>query len=102
MTPEEKLAEKLRLQKIQEEADLRAAMDTFGVTAEKSGLDAFNPTNKIELAEFTDALSKKISQYKHLEDYPGFLEELVRNLCVTCEYFGMCAKHLLNFDFNCF
>lgn len=102
MTPEEKLAEKLRLQKIQEEADLRAAMDTFGVTADKSGLDAFNPTNKIELAEFTDALSKKISQYKHLEDYPGFLEELVRNLCVTCKYFGMCAKHLLNFTFASF
>lgn len=88
MTPEEKLAEKLRLQKIQEEADLRAAMDTFGVSAtDKTGLDAFNPTNKTELAEFTDALSKKISQYKHLDDYPGFLEELVRNLCVTCEYF---------------
>lgn len=86
MTPEEQLAEKLRLQKIQEEADLRAAMDTFGVTADKSGLDGFNPTNKSELAEFTDALSKKISQFKHLDDYPSFLEELVRNLCVTCKY----------------
>lgn len=86
MTTEEKLAEKLRLQKIQEEADLRAAMDTFGVSADKTGLDGFNPTNKIELAEFSDALSKKISQFKHLDDYPGFLEELVRNLCVSCKY----------------
>lgn len=86
MTTEEKLAEKLRLQKIQEEADLRAAMDTFGVSADKTGLDGFNPTNKIELTEFSDALSKKISQFKHLDDYPGFLEELVRNLCVSCKY----------------
>lgn len=85
MTPEESLAEKLRLQKIQEEADLRAAMDTFGVSADKTGIDAFNPTNKTELTEFGDALSKKISQFKHLDDYPGFLEVLVRDVCVTCK-----------------
>ena len=30
MTPEEKLAEKLRRQKLQEESDLRLAMETFG------------------------------------------------------------------------
>lgn len=84
MTPEEKQAEKLRLQKIQEESDLRAAMDTFGVN-DKSGIDGFNPTNKAELTEFSDAISKKVSHFKHLEDFPGFLEELVRNLCVNCK-----------------
>lgn len=83
MTSEEKLAEKLRLQKIQEESDLIAAMDTFGVT-EKFGIDGMNPTNKTELAEFGDALNKKISQFKHLDDYPGFLEDLVRNVCGSC------------------
>lgn len=82
MTPEEKLAEKLRLQKIQEEADLRAAMDTFGIT-EKSGIDALQPKNKAELTELADAISKKVSSYKHLVDFPGFLEELVRNVCVN-------------------
>jgi translation initiation factor 3 subunit J len=30
MTPEEKLAEKLRQQKMQEEADLKVARETFG------------------------------------------------------------------------
>lgn len=86
MTPEEKLAEKLRLQKIQEEADLRAAMDTFGVT-DKTGIDALQPKNKTELSELADAISKKVSQFKHLVDFPGFLEELVRNVCVNCKYF---------------
>lgn len=85
MTPEEKLAEKLRIQKIQEEADLRAAMDTFGVSDNKTGIDALQPKNKIELSEFADAISKKVSQYKHLVDFPGFLEELVRNVCVNCK-----------------
>lgn len=88
MTPEEKLAEKLRLQKIQEEADLRAAMDTFGVT-DKSGIDAIQPKNKTELTELADAIGKKVSQYKHLVDFPGFLEELVRNVCANCKYFNI-------------
>lgn len=85
MTPEERLAEKLRLQKIQEEADLRAAMDTFGVS-DKSGIDALNPTNKTELTELAEAISKKVNQYKQLEDFPGFLEELVRNVCVSRKF----------------
>lgn len=93
MTPEEKLAEKLRLQKIQEEADLRAAMDTFGIT-EKSGIDALQPKNKTELTELADAISKKVSQYKHLVDFPGFLEELVRNVCANCKYLPK-KKHYL-------
>lgn len=82
MTPEERLAEKLRLQKIEEEADLRAAMDTFGVS-DKSGIDGLNPTNKVELTELSEAISKKVNQYKQLDDFPGFLEELVRNVCVS-------------------
>lgn len=85
MTPEERLAEKLRLQKIEEEADLRAAMDTFGVS-DKSGIDGLNPTNKIELTELAEAISKKVNQYKQMDDFPGFLEELVRNVCVSRKY----------------
>lgn len=88
MTPEEKLAEKLRIQKIQEEADLRAAMDTFGITAE--GIDGLNPTNKAELNEFAEAIGKKVSQFKNLEDFPGFIEELVRNVCVTRKFIIFC------------
>lgn len=79
MTPEEKLAEKLRIQKIQEESDLRAALDTFGVTE----IDAAQPKTKAELTEFADAINKKVSQFKHLADFPGFLEELVRNVCAN-------------------
>lgn len=84
MTPEEKMAEKIRLQKIQEEADLRAAMDTFGVT---EGIDGQQPKNKAELTELADSISKKVSQFKHLADFPGFLEDLVRNVCANREYF---------------
>jgi len=84
LTPEQKLAEKLQLQKIQEEADLRAAMDTFGVAEkDRCGIDLMNPTNKAELSEFCEALSKKVGQYKQLPDFPQFVEDLVRGLCIN-------------------
>lgn len=85
LSPEQKIAEKLRLQKIQEEADLRAAMDTFGIAdKDRCGIDLMNPTNKAELSEFSDTLSKKISQYKQLTDFPQFIEDLVRGICSSC------------------
>ncbi|XP_055380028.1 eukaryotic translation initiation factor 3 subunit J [Condylostylus longicornis] len=81
MTPEEKLAEKLRLQQIEKESDFKNALDTFGVHESFSGLDAMNPTNKAEFNEFAEALSTKISNYKSDEEYPAFIEVLVRSIC---------------------
>ncbi|KAI8036308.1 hypothetical protein M5D96_010901 [Drosophila gunungcola] len=53
LSPEEKLAEKLRLQKIQEASDLKHAQDAFGVTSTSDGgLEAFNPESKEEFKEF--------------------------------------------------
>lgn len=85
MTAEEKLAEKLHIQKIQEESDLRAAMDTFGVSSDKSGIDAINPASRADLTELADAVSKKVNQYAKIDDFAGFLEELVRGVCANCK-----------------
>ncbi|KAM3959265.1 LOW QUALITY PROTEIN: eukaryotic translation initiation factor 3 subunit j [Aphomia sociella] len=83
LTPEQKIAEKLRQQKLQEESDLRLAMETFGVTDGGSGkIDSFNPTSKAEFTEFADMLTKKITFYKNKEEFPGFAEELFRNIIV--------------------
>lgn len=82
MTPEEKLAEKLRIQKIQEEADLRVAMDTFGVVERTgNGIDGLHPTNRAGLTELADAINQKVTLYKDLDDFAGFLEELTRSIC---------------------
>lgn len=80
MTPEQKLAEKLRLQKLQEESDLKNAMDTFGVTAMVGGIDGMHPTSKEEFIEFSDAISKKLSNYRNDSEYCAFLEDLVTKL----------------------
>ncbi|XP_026496471.2 eukaryotic translation initiation factor 3 subunit J [Vanessa tameamea] len=83
LTPEQKLAEKLRQQKLQEESDLRLALETFGVTEGSSGkLDNFHPTNKDEFTEFGDLLCKKINFYKAKDEFPAFVDDLVKNIVV--------------------
>ncbi|XP_030386949.1 eukaryotic translation initiation factor 3 subunit J [Scaptodrosophila lebanonensis] len=83
LTSEEKLAEKLRLQKIQEESDLKSALDTFGVTSIGGGLDAFNPQSNEEFKEFGATLSWKLAQYRESPHFPQFVEDLVRSICVN-------------------
>lgn len=83
MTPEEKVAEKLRLQKLQEEKDLETALETLGILPTADVLDAFNPQTKKDFKEFGATLSWKISEYKESPHFPQFAEELVRDICVN-------------------
>jgi translation initiation factor 3 subunit J len=87
MTPEEQVAERLRRKKLQEEADLKIGLDSLGLSpSSSSNLDSFNPTTKEEFAEFAEAISKTITQFKSKDEYVPFLDELVRNLCAGCEF----------------
>nr|XP_036677930.1 eukaryotic translation initiation factor 3 subunit J-like [Drosophila suzukii] len=83
LSPEDKLAEKLRLQKIQEASDLKHAQDAFGVTSTSGGLDAFNPESKEEFKELGATISWKVAQFRGSEHFPQFVEDLVRSLCVN-------------------
>lgn len=86
MTPEEKLAEKLRLQKIQEESDLKSALETFGVSEiGGGGMDAFNPQTEEEFKEFGATLSWKLAQYKESPYFSQFMEDLIRSIGVHCK-----------------
>ncbi|XP_055702271.1 eukaryotic translation initiation factor 3 subunit J [Phlebotomus papatasi] len=85
MTPEELQAEKLRIEKEQRESDLRNAQELLGVSADRlsgEGIDAMLPTNKAEFSELAEAISKKVSTFKNKDEFPGCVEEIVRNLCV--------------------
>uniref|UniRef100_A0A182LTJ2 Eukaryotic translation initiation factor 3 subunit J n=1 Tax=Anopheles culicifacies TaxID=139723 RepID=A0A182LTJ2_9DIPT len=79
LTPEQRLAEKRRLQKLQEENDLKTAMETLGITPMTSGngIDGMHPTTKEEFSELADAISKKLSNYRAHTEYQGFLEDLL-------------------------
>lgn len=87
LSSEDILAEKLRLQKIQEESDLKSALETFGVSNISSGLDSFDPQSKEEFKEFGATLSWKVGQYKESPHFPQFVEDLVRSICVNCKYY---------------
>lgn len=82
LTPEERRAEQLRRQRLQEEADLRLAMETFGVT-EGPGIDGMMPDTKEDFDKFCEVLLNKITQFSKHNEYPGFSEELIKGISVT-------------------
>lgn len=85
MTPEEK---KLLQQKLQEEADLEVAKEMLGVDDEgdEDSIDRMNPKSKEEFSIFEQALQKKIAHFSKSEHYSDFIEDLIRNLSVTCKW----------------
>ncbi|CAB3363435.1 Hypothetical predicted protein [Cloeon dipterum] len=84
LTAEEKLAEKKRQQKLQEAADLQAAIETFGINETGgTGIDAMLPSSKEDYDEFEKALVKKIIPFSSSQHYPLFVEDLVRDICAN-------------------
>nr|CAG4649903.1 EOG090X0OQM [Scapholeberis mucronata]SVE94051.1 EOG090X0OQM [Scapholeberis mucronata] len=86
MTPEERIAEKLRRQKLVEDADFELAKETFGVSAPRPGsLDDANPTTKEEFTEFKNNLVKKIQSLSSKTCYNEFIEDFVKDICIGLE-----------------
>ncbi|KAM9409607.1 eukaryotic translation initiation factor 3 subunit J-B [Pholidichthys leucotaenia] len=85
LTPEEQLAEKLRVKQLQEAADLELAKDAFGVTNSVGGIDAMCPSSKEDFTEFEKMLKEKISQFEKSVHYSSFLDSLFRELCISLE-----------------
>ncbi|CAO2602361.1 Eukaryotic translation initiation factor 3 subunit J-A, partial [Lemmus lemmus] len=72
LTPEEQLADKLRLKKLQGESDLELAKETFGVNTTGYGTDAMNPPSRDDFIEFGKLLKDKITQYEKSLYYARF------------------------------
>ncbi|KAG1954098.1 Translation initiation factor eIF3 subunit [Pimephales promelas] len=93
LSPEELIAEKLRLKKLQEEADLELAREAFGVdpaatvmtTNNDSGIEAMCPSSKDDFVAFEKLLKDKITQFEKSVHYSRFLESLFRELCISLE-----------------
>ncbi|XP_026095054.1 eukaryotic translation initiation factor 3 subunit J-A-like isoform X2 [Carassius auratus] len=86
LTPEEELAEKLRVKKLQEDSDLELAKEVFGVVSNNvSGIDAMSPSTKEDFTEFERLLKEKISSCEKSIHYSSFLESLFRDLCLSLE-----------------
>lgn len=48
-----------------------------------------NPSSKDDFVEFGKLLKEKITQYEKSLYYPGFLESLVRDVCISCKYLSV-------------
>ncbi|XP_043100619.1 eukaryotic translation initiation factor 3 subunit J-B [Puntigrus tetrazona] len=98
LSPEEQNAEKLRLKKLQEEADMELAREAFGVdpaaanasttvitTNNASGIEAMCPSSKDDFVAFEKLLKDKITQFEKSVHYSSFLDSLFRELCISLE-----------------
>ncbi|XP_060767702.1 eukaryotic translation initiation factor 3 subunit J-B [Neoarius graeffei] len=89
LTPEEQAAEKVRLQKLQEESDMVLACEAFGVdtttTNSASGIEAMCPSTKEDFVVFEKLLRDKVTQFEKSVHYSSFLESLFRELCISLE-----------------
>ncbi|XP_032365858.1 eukaryotic translation initiation factor 3 subunit J-B [Etheostoma spectabile] len=88
LSPEEQLAEKIRVKELQEAADLELAKDAFGVSSNSNivtGIDAMNPSSKEDFTEFEKLLKEKISHFEKSVHYSSFLDSLFRELCISLE-----------------
>lgn len=85
MSAEDKLAEKIRLQKVQEAADLKNAEELFGVgdSASKGAIDKMLPETKEEFDQLAEALKTKITFFESSKEYGDFVEKLINDLSVT-------------------
>lgn len=80
-TPEARNAEKLRLLKMEENANLQLAKDMMGLST-ASGIDSMVPVSKSEFENFQKALVEKISAFNNSDHYNDFMENLVKELCI--------------------
>jgi len=91
-TPEQILAEKLRVQKIQEDSDRLLAQELMGTSdkeeEEIEALDAFDLKDSSSIESFRKSLISKIRSVDRLEKkayYVSFVEDLTRDLCINLE-----------------
>jgi len=85
-TPEGKLAQKLRAQKVAEDEDLEMAKELMGATEGTEGLpgtiDGMVPTSKDEFEQLSKAITEKIQAYNQSSHYNDFVEGLIKDLAL--------------------
>ncbi|CAN8029122.1 hypothetical protein HPB47_000694 [Ixodes persulcatus] len=85
-TPEDEQAEKLRRQRMQEEADLELAKEAFGLNQQESdGIDALQPQTKEDFDSLRKALANKLTSCEKSPLYVAFLDDLLRDLSLNME-----------------
>jgi len=87
-TPEEKLQEKLKQQRLQEESDLQNAKELFGETMSSIDTAVFNSIaleTREDYNSFRRAIVDKIKNSENKSHHAMFVEDLCRELCTNMD-----------------
>lgn len=82
-TPEGKLAEKLKQQKIAEMENLDLARDMLGVTS--GSVDTMIPQNKEDFDQLSKAIVEKVQLFSSSSHYQDFVEGLIKDLTLDLQ-----------------
>merc|ERR1712064_3408 len=80
LTEEQKLAEKLRLQKLEEKANIEHLRDMCGIKENK--IDGLVPVTKEDFEQFGKAISEKIQMFSSSEHYSDLIENITKEICI--------------------
>ncbi|KAK9147357.1 hypothetical protein Scep_006114 [Stephania cephalantha] len=72
------LAEKLRQQRLVEEADYKATTELFGKKGDEKSLDSFIPKSESDFLEYAELISHKLLPYEKSYHYIGLLKAVLR------------------------
>ena len=72
------------------ESDLSLALETtFDVGNKNLGIDGQQPTNKEEFLELAENFTRNLQPLTKSEEYPTFVENLIRGVCATLNSFDL-------------
>jgi len=80
LTDEEKLAEKLRQQKMEETSKIELARNLLGIKEKK--IDGLVPVTKEDFEQFGKAISEKIQMFSSSEHYSELIENITKEICI--------------------
>ncbi|CAH2065656.1 unnamed protein product [Thlaspi arvense] len=76
--PLDPIAEKLRMQRLVEEADYRATAELFGTKIDEKKLDMFIPKSESDFSEYAEMISQKLKPYEKSYHYIALLKTVMR------------------------
>ncbi|KAG9452213.1 hypothetical protein H6P81_005117 [Aristolochia fimbriata] len=76
--PLDPVAEKLRQQRLVEEADYKSTTELFAKSGDEKSLDSFIPKSESDFVEYAELLSQKLRPYEKSFHYIGLLKAVIR------------------------
>ncbi|KAJ4869084.1 Translation initiation factor eIF3 subunit [Raphanus sativus] len=77
--PLDPISEKLRMQRLVEEADYKATAELFGTKGDETKLDVFIPKSESDFLEYAEMISHRLQPYEKSYHYIALLKAVMRH-----------------------